>query len=99
MPTFGHNLTRVMEQVQDSLPRVPCTMHPDDFYRDYIVPSVPVVLTGCAESWAARDWTMNGLYRRYGDDVTWTCQATLRDDSCGMEQKCKITDRIRVALN
>ncbi len=80
--TFKHNLTEWIDRVNDTLPRIPCDIDPADFHRDYVLPRVPVMLTGCTKGWPAEEkWSLERLLLRYGGDVRWKCDVSLKDDS------------------
>ncbi len=80
--TFKHNLTSWIDEVNDTLPRVPCDMDPQEFYHKYMVPRIPVMLVGCTDDWkASKEWSFEKLMRRYGEDITWKCDVSLKDGS------------------
>lgn len=60
-----------MSAVKDGLERIPCNMSTEDFLARYVVPRVPVMLTGCTIDWKAEGWTREDLLSRYEDEVLW----------------------------
>ncbi len=65
-PDLADELLRNVSR-DDPVPRVPCDMDPLDFYHDYVMTRTPVYLTGCAEDWPARNWTVRGVLARLAD--------------------------------
>ncbi len=67
------------------LPRISCNVDPDEFLRDYVLPGVPVMLTGCPDDWPAwreeEGWNYRGMMERYGDDVYWLTDVSIPDES------------------
>jgi hypothetical protein len=46
-------------------------LSPDDFDRDYFLRSRPVVICGATDDWKAREWTIEGLVERVGQNQVW----------------------------
>ncbi len=54
------------------IPRVPASLlSPDQFHADYFLRARPVVITGATDAWPARDWTVEGLVERVGQNKVW----------------------------
>ena len=64
------------------MPRISCDISPEDFYQNYVKARIPVMLTGCTKGWLAEKlWAFEDLLLRYGDNVTWKCDVSLKKDS------------------
>lgn len=60
-------------QAVDTLERIPCTISRDEFQRKYEVFRIPVILTGCDDTWDAREmWKPANLIPRFANDTLWT---------------------------
>lgn len=49
----------------DDMERIQCNISTKDFQDEYVNKRKPVILTGCQESWKARNWTFGNLLGRY----------------------------------
>ena len=49
----------------DNMERINCDMSQEDFTEKYINRRRPVMISGCQENWAAKNWTVENLFNRY----------------------------------
>ena len=49
----------------DNMNRISCNITKDEFLQEYVKKRIPVMLTGCQESWKARNLTISSLLKRY----------------------------------
>ena len=44
----------------DNVDKIPCSIDPNDFYRDYVEKRKVAILLGCQDEWRAKNWTIEG---------------------------------------
>ncbi len=49
----------------DNVRRISCDIPPKEFREQYLYKREAVMLTGCMDEWPAKNWTFDGLLRRY----------------------------------
>ena len=50
----------------DKIPRDSCDIPKSEFFDKYVSPRKPVMLNGCQDTWAARNWTFKGNTALFG---------------------------------
>eukprot|EP00092_Neocalanus_flemingeri_P006015 GFUD01006481.1.p1 GENE.GFUD01006481.1~~GFUD01006481.1.p1 ORF type:complete len:356 (-),score=94.78 GFUD01006481.1:45-1112(-) len=61
------------------IPRV-SSLSEKDFHDLYFVPAKPVIITDATEDWPARNWTIDNLVERVGDNEVWVRGKTNVED-------------------
>lgn len=62
----------IHNDIQDNIPRAPCSMSEDQFVNEYVRTGTPVILTGCAGyAWIHQyDLSLDAVTRMYFDNTT-----------------------------
>jgi len=77
--TDYHGLAVTQCSSNQEIPRV-SGLSGSDFLSQYFLTATPVILTDMTETWPARDWTIEGLRDRVGDNKVWVRGQTNKKD-------------------
>ncbi|NP_001296707.1 bifunctional arginine demethylase and lysyl-hydroxylase PSR [Hydra vulgaris] len=64
---YANNFDLSYQHIKDTLPRIHCkSISHDEFIARYEKPRIPVILTGCTDSWLANQkWKLSSLAKKY----------------------------------